>query len=85
MAKTVPCLILTSYNYMYLFYFGDFGWSADALIDLFLVIRSLYDTNSAIIQFTLADLKGPEGIYNLHRWKPFIITSNLSDFFCLLL
>ena len=44
--------------------------SADALIVLLLFVQILYDTNSAIIQFTLADLKGPKGKYNLHcGWK----------------
>ena len=73
-------LILTSYNW--LFYFGNFGWSANALVVLLLFIQILYNTNSAIIQFTLADLKGPNGKYNLHcGWKQ-AICRNYFVYYC---
>ena len=50
MAKTVSCFI-NSYKLQVVLYFGDFGWSADALVALLLFIQVLYDENSAIIQF----------------------------------
>ena len=51
MAKTGPCF-MNSYKLQQSLYFGDFGWSADALVVLLLFIHILYDENSAtIIQF----------------------------------
>ena len=81
MAKTLPCFI--SYKLKLALLFGGFVY---ALIVLLVFIQILYNANSAIIQFTLADLKGPKGKCNLYYvWKPFIIASNLSELFCLLL
>ena len=45
MAKTVPCFI--SYKLQLAILFGDFVWSADALIVLLVFIRILYNANSA--------------------------------------
>ena len=62
MAKTVPCYIHSYKQGLYrrssietllqvTTSFGEFGWSADALIALLLFIQILYtDENSAIIQ-----------------------------------
>ena len=55
-------LVFISYKLkLALLFFGDFVRSADALIVLLVFIQILYNANSAIIQFTLADLKGPKG------------------------
>ena len=60
MAKTVPCFI-NSYNLQLALYFGDFGWSADALSALLLFIQILCNENSALIQ--LKELKPVEQMY----------------------
>ena len=51
-------LVFISYKLkLALLFLGDFVRSADALIVLLVFIQILYNANSAIIQFTLADLK----------------------------
>ena len=47
---------IKSYKLHLALYFGDFGWSAGALIALILLIQILYDESIAIIQFKVLKL-----------------------------